>query len=95
VDFKEKLKRILEQLEVESPVVTIEPGNGYRVVAVVVSPSFETMDEGERQRIVWEKLLDELADHEHSRIDTIFTTSPSEHRELMAGSSQLATDIEI
>jgi acid stress-induced BolA-like protein IbaG/YrbA len=95
MEFKEKVKRILEQLEVETPVVTIEPGNGYRVVAEVVSPSFDAMDEGERQMIVWSKLLDELADHEQSGIDTIFTNSPSEHQELMSGSNPLETDVPI
>jgi acid stress-induced BolA-like protein IbaG/YrbA len=94
MDHKDKVKRILEHLEVETPEVHIERGHGYRIVAEVVSPSFEMMSEGERQRLVWSKLLDELDDDEQRAIDTVFTNSPSEHQEVMAGSNLLPSDFD-
>ncbi len=94
MDLKVKVKQVLERLEVESPQVNIEPGNSYRAVFEVVSPSFEAMSEGERQRLVWSKILDELDGNEQEVIDTVFTNSPREHEDVMAGSAPLATDTE-
>ncbi len=94
MDAREKVKRVLEQLEVESPQVNIEPGNRYRAVFEVVSPSFERMSEGERQRLVWSKILDELDGNEQEVIDTVFTNSPSEHDEVMTGSNPPSANAE-
>jgi acid stress-induced BolA-like protein IbaG/YrbA len=92
VDMKEKVRKILERLDVDRPQVNLEPGPGYRIVAEVVSPSFAKMTEGERQRLVWSKLLDELDDDERQAIDTVFTNSPAEHEEAISGSDTPASE---
>ena len=74
---KEKVKRILEQLDIIDPIVTIIDQPGVRILVQVVSPSFESMDEGERQSLVWGKLLDNLPDHESRWVEVVFTDSPA------------------
>jgi hypothetical protein len=86
VEMKQKLKELFERLDVERPEVYFEPGPAdYRIVPVVVSPSFETMEENDRQLLVWEAILDELTDYEQQAIDTVFTFSPTEFAALIAG----------
>jgi stress-induced morphogen len=49
-----------------------------KLEAIVVSPSFEGVYEGERQRRVWQLLIDRLSDAEHAQIGFVFTDAPSE-----------------
>ena len=55
----EKVKSVLEKLQLRGVEVEIEPDTGFKVVVVVTSDDFEEMDEGERQQLVWMKLLEE------------------------------------
>jgi hypothetical protein len=91
VDVKQKLREVFGRLDVERPEVHFEPGPPYRIVAEVVSPSFERMDEGERQLLVWSAILDELTDVEQRDIDTVFTHSPAEHEAIFSGPDKPAT----
>jgi acid stress-induced BolA-like protein IbaG/YrbA len=79
--FKEKVRKVLEELELPGLEVEIEPGSGNRVVAEVVSDAFEGMYEHDRQDIVWRKLLDKLDDYEQTRVEFVHTTAPSERAE--------------
>jgi hypothetical protein len=74
----EKVKRALEQLDLPGSKVKIEPDNGHKVIAIVTASQFESMDEGERQHLVWRKLLDELDYYEQSLVEFIDTMAPSE-----------------
>ncbi len=86
MNYEKKIRRIFEELEVDHPEVIIHQGDGYRVEVVVISPSFAAMDEGDRQSLVWSKILNELTDEEQGSIDTVFTFSPAEHEAIISGS---------
>jgi len=76
--FKEKVKKVLKELELPGESVEIEPSGGLSVVAVVVSDAFETMDEGERQHLVWKKLIEKLDPYEQTLVEFVHTMAPSE-----------------
>ena len=78
MDIKEKLKQVLKRLDVVDPEVRILDEFGYRLVALVVSKTFEGMSDGDRQHLVWGKLLDELTDREQEWVEFVFTKAPSE-----------------
>jgi acid stress-induced BolA-like protein IbaG/YrbA len=59
---------------VESVNVVGEP----RFVATVVSSSFESQDEAQRQADVWGYLRRQLSEHELPQIEFIFTDTPAE-----------------
>ena len=60
-------------------VETVEIGGEPRFVATVVSRSFESQDEAERQAEVWGYLRRLLSEHELPQIEFIFTDTPAEH----------------
>lgn len=77
---KEEIKKVLEELgwtEVDE-----ELG---RFTAIVVSPAFEGMDEGERQHRVWKQVIDRLEPQASTAIEFIYTYSPSEKARLDRG----------
>lgn len=74
----EKVKSVLEKLKLRGVEVEIEPDTGFKVVAVVTSDDFEEMDEGERQQLVWMKLLEELDPYEQTLVEFVHTMAPSE-----------------
>jgi hypothetical protein len=88
MDFKERVRKVLEGLEVEDPKVSILDTRGSKVLASVVSPSFETMDEGERQALVWGRLIDELGDYDSRWVEFVYTDSPTE----VAEAAKVATE---
>ena len=91
MDIKEKVKKVLETLDLADLEVKILENRGTRVLVAVISPSFDEMDEGVRQEMVWGKLLDNLPDHESRRVEFVFTDSPRE----MAEADEEDEDIEI
>jgi acid stress-induced BolA-like protein IbaG/YrbA len=76
--LEEKVKNVLGKLELRNLEVEIEPNTGFKVVAVVTSDDFETMDEGERQQLVWVRLLEELDSYEQTLVEFVHTMAPSE-----------------
>jgi acid stress-induced BolA-like protein IbaG/YrbA len=76
--IQEKVKKVLEELPLSGLSVEIEPDNGFKVVAVVTAKEFETMDEGERQFLVWKKLIESLDDYEQTLVEFVHTMAPSE-----------------
>ncbi len=83
--IQENVKKVLEALPLSSLVVEIEPDNGFKVVAVVTSDDFENMDEGERQHLVWKKLIETLEPDEQALVEFIHTMAPSEHEVVRDG----------
>jgi hypothetical protein len=75
--FTEKLERNLQGV-VERPRVSAKRGNLYKILAQVVSPTFEGMEEHERQEIVWRLVLDTFDQDEQDRIGFLYTDAPSE-----------------
>jgi acid stress-induced BolA-like protein IbaG/YrbA len=78
VKIQEKVKKVLEELSLSGLAVEIEPDDGFKVVAVVTSNDFETMDEGERQHLVWKKLIQSLDENEQALVEFVHTMAPSE-----------------
>ena len=69
-------KKCWKVLDLDDPEVNILDNRGTKVLASVVSPSFDTMDEAERQSMVWGRLIDELGDHDSRWVEFVFTDSP-------------------
>jgi acid stress-induced BolA-like protein IbaG/YrbA len=76
--IEEKVQSALKELPLAALEVEIEPDNGFKVVAVVTSSDFETMDEAVRQHMVWKKLLERLDDYEQTLVEFVHTMAPSE-----------------
>jgi hypothetical protein len=75
--FSEKLKRSIEGY-VDQPHVSAIRSDSFDYMGIVISPMFEGMDEGERQAIVWGRVLDTFPIEERKRIEFIYTDAPSE-----------------
>lgn len=58
-----------------------------RIVAHVVSPRFDGMDDGERQYLVWERVRERFGLEASVNIEFVFTYSPAEWEELKRSSS--------
>jgi acid stress-induced BolA-like protein IbaG/YrbA len=78
MEFRDKVKEVLEEIDLPDLEVEIESEERGRVVAEVLSTAFETMEEYDRQKIVWHKLLERLDDYEQTRVEFVHTTAPSE-----------------
>ena len=85
MEFRDKVKKVLEEIELPDLEVEIESEERGRVVAEVLSPAFETMDEFDRQGLVWGKILERLDDQEQRRVEFVHTTAPSERAEASQG----------
>lgn len=75
----------MEKLPLPMPPEVSVSNDGRRLVAVVVSPTFEGMNESGRQRLVWEHLQTEFELHELRKVEMVLTDSPSEVARLAAG----------
>jgi acid stress-induced BolA-like protein IbaG/YrbA len=88
MDMKERVKKILEQLELNNPQVNILEESGAGILAQVVSDSFQGMEDWERQRLVWSKLLEDLGDDKSRWVEFVFTDTPSALAEDMAAANE-------
>jgi hypothetical protein len=75
--FTDKLRSCLEGY-LQDPQVSAIPSGYTKVMGVVVSPAFETMNEAERQELVWDRVLRTFDESEVKRIEFIYTDAPSE-----------------
>ncbi|MEO6811514.1 MAG: hypothetical protein ABI353_20570 [Isosphaeraceae bacterium] len=78
VDFQQRLLQTLKGLDLEEPEVRVVPGDQFKYLGIVVSRSFEGMDEAERQELVWERVLRTLDRDDQAQIEFIYTDTPSE-----------------
>jgi acid stress-induced BolA-like protein IbaG/YrbA len=92
MDIKTKVQKVLEGLDLADLEVRILDNRGTRVLVAVISPEFENMDEGDRQELVWGKLLDELGDEDSRRVEFVFTDTPSEIEQAIAEASTAAEE---
>ena len=78
---QDTLKAVIKALPIDTPetdVVGTPPG----LIATVTSDSFSTMNEGERQALVWEYLQASLADANDIRqIEYVITNAPGDEPE--------------
>jgi len=92
MDINEKVKRALEGLDLIDPEVRILENRGSRVLVGLISPSFEQMEDGDRQAMVWGKLIDDLGYNDSSRVEYVFTRTPRELEEDIAQATASAPD---
>lgn len=78
----ETLRAALETLPLAYPPAVTVSRDGRKLVAVVVSASFENMDEADRQGLVWGHLQDQFEDDDLVLLEFVFTNTPSENEEL-------------
>jgi acid stress-induced BolA-like protein IbaG/YrbA len=75
---QEKVRRVLERLGLSAPAIDVQPSDGHRIVAEVVSDSFEGMPEEDRQELVWTELGKQLDPREQAQVEYVLTNAPSE-----------------
>ena len=79
----QKLKTVLADLPIQVDLVKVAPSNAFLVIAQIVSPNYEGMDEAERQSMVWNHIHRALDDEEQRRVEFVYTDAPSELEELV------------
>ena len=88
--LSKNLRRVRYLLDVFE---ALHPGTGrpseLQFVAHVVSPSFEGMDDGERQYQVWERVRQRFGLQASVDIEFVFTYSPGEWEELLSSHSSV------
>lgn len=75
--FRDKLRTSLEGI-LDNPEVDAIRGEFTKVMGVVVSPSFEGMNEAQRQAVVWDRVFKTFEPADVKRIEFIYTDAPSE-----------------
>lgn len=78
-DFGERVKNILTSGDFINPHVEVTKEH-YRWQPLVVTETFEGIDEAERQALVWDVLEKNLSEEEHRRIEFVFVMSPAEYQ---------------
>jgi len=85
---QDKLKTVLKALPIDKPeidVVGTPPG----LIATVTSDSFSTMNEGQRQALVWAYLQASLADaNDLIQIEYVITNAPGDVPEELQAASK-------
>ncbi len=79
-DFPLRLRACLESVKVSDPVIRVFPADSaaYQYFGKLVSPDFEGMNEAQRQRLVFDRILEQMNGHDQDRIAFIYTDAPSE-----------------
>ena len=75
--YKELLTHSMEG-HLDSPKVEVMEGDPYRYLGNIISPTFEGMDDYERQKLVWRRVYETLEDEDHRWIEFLFTNTPAE-----------------
>jgi hypothetical protein len=75
--FSQRLKQSFERV-LSDPIVRAWEGDFAMILVSVVSPTFEEMDELERQLLVWDRVLEDLGPEDRTRIEFIYTDTPAE-----------------
>jgi hypothetical protein len=73
---QERVRDVLQSLPLERPEIYVVPAESGRLIATVVSESFDGMDEAERQERVWDAMLRQMTPLERSGVEFVFTISP-------------------
>ena len=80
--LSDRVRAALELAPLDDARVEVQSAPGFKVTATVISPSFNDMDEGDRQDIVWGAALAGLGEAGSAPVEFIFTLTPDEAREL-------------
>ncbi len=84
MDLKAEVRRIFEGLDLVDAEIKFLDSRGGRVLVSLISPSFDTMNEGDRQELVLGALYDGLGDYESRWVEFVFTDTPAEVAEAIA-----------
>jgi hypothetical protein len=71
------LSRSLEG-RLDSPDIRVVEPAPYRYAAIIVSPTFEGMDDYDRQVLAWQAVLDHISEEDRRWIEFLHTYSPAE-----------------
>lgn len=77
-EFEAKLRRSIERSGIESPYIEFLPPSPGRVLILVVSPTFEGMEESERLDLVYGPIMEDFTTREVDTIEFIYADAPSE-----------------
>lgn len=72
-----KVEEALRKLDVSAPTIEVW-SEGTTVMGVVTSPTFDGMDQSDRQSIIWGCLLAELAPMDNALVEFVWTYTPEE-----------------
>lgn len=75
--YKELLRRSMDG-HLESLQVDVKEGDPCRFLGNIISPTFDGMDDFDRQHLVWGRVYDTLAEEDHRWIQFLFTHTPAE-----------------
>ena len=75
--LRERLESSLQGLVLEMKLEVVK-NDRYMYFITITSPMFESMDEADRQSLVWDRVLNRLTPSEWTHIEFIFTYAPSE-----------------
>lgn len=79
-DFPQRFQACLESVAVLNPQVRVFGADSanYQYFGKIVSHDFEGMNEAERQRLVWDRILALLGERDQERIAFVYSDAPSE-----------------
>jgi acid stress-induced BolA-like protein IbaG/YrbA len=80
----QKVRRLLESLALKDLTVVVVSDGDWNIVARVVSSDFESLPTEDRQDRVWACLRENLSEEELTRVDFVFTNTPSEQADAEA-----------
>ncbi|MBU4485736.1 MAG: hypothetical protein KKD38_02295 [Candidatus Delongbacteria bacterium] len=83
MDLIERIKNILSQNGLKSPVFDLHYDNQLNVIGYIADEFFEDKDDKQCQEYIWEKLKSFMGDEDLVRILTIFHETPKERAERM------------
>jgi hypothetical protein len=75
--YLELLRRGLEG-QLESPEFRVIETEPYRYAGIIVSPTFEGMEDHDRQRMAWQAVLDTFGEEDRRWIEFLYTHTPAE-----------------
>jgi hypothetical protein len=82
--FISRLQPALHSLPLKEKAVQILNPEAFRILLSIVSPDFDSMNEADRQSLVWGHLNKTFTWEELSQIEFIFTDSPAERHAIEA-----------
>lgn len=79
-EFTDRFRACLETVPVAVLDVRVYPADSaaYQYFGELVSPDFEAMNDGQRQRLVWDRILALLDYRDQERVAFVYTNAPSE-----------------
>jgi len=75
--LENKVVSVLRGLKLETAKISVEE-SGTSLFATIVSNSFGSMDEADRQTLVWNALRESLTEFEVAAVEFVFTVAPGE-----------------